>query len=356
MFAGMRDVTARGAGEWATSRLVAAAGTSAAAASAVAKANTARAVVIGLGGQLPLLVVLGVAAVLVPSGRLSIGAAVGAVTYVTTALAPALRGLVHNGGGWLVQLGVLTGRIAGTAAELPPERAERPSRGGRSPSPRAECIPPCPGNPRPQLPLRSPAADIVSDLDLLIPGGDHLAIVGSSGGGKSTLALLLAAALEPTDGRVTLGGRALQDWPRADRHGPSPSSRSRPTSLPGPYRKTLSTCALRQPPKRSSRPILPLGSSLLPSASAGSTRPPAGGQLLSVENASPSHWPGRGCPPLPSWSSMRRPVTWTARRRHAAKQPSGPGAAASSLSPTVSVLAGPLVVDGRSPVMGARRR
>ncbi len=43
VFAGMRDVTAHGAGEWATTRLVSAAESSAAASSAVAEANTARA-------------------------------------------------------------------------------------------------------------------------------------------------------------------------------------------------------------------------------------------------------------------------------------------------------------------------
>ena len=135
VFAGMRDVTASGAGQWATTRLVTAATASAAAASAAAKANTARTLVVALGGQLPLLAVLGMAAVLVPDGRLSIGAAVGAVTYVTTALAPAVRNLVHSGGGWLVQLGVLTSRIAETAQEeLPADWAE-PTGSAVGPSP-----------------------------------------------------------------------------------------------------------------------------------------------------------------------------------------------------------------------------
>ena len=124
VFAGLRDVTAHGAGDWATARVVSSAAASASAASALAKANTARTLVVALGAQLPLLAVLGLAAVLVPSGRLSIGAAVGAVAYVTTALAPALRTLVHSGGGWLVQLGVLATRIAETGTEeLPAEPA-----------------------------------------------------------------------------------------------------------------------------------------------------------------------------------------------------------------------------------------
>ena len=215
VFVGMRDVTAHGAGEWATSRLVTAASTSAAAASDLARANTARSLVVALGGQLPLLAVLGMAAVLVPAGRLSIGATVGAATYVTTALAPALRALVHTGGGWLVQLGVLTGRIAETTGpELPP----------RLTTPTSPELPP---EPIRTITLETHdlrfrygphAADVVSDLNLVVEGGDHLAIVGSSGGGKSTLALLLARALQPTDGRITLDGQPLQEWAPADLH------------------------------------------------------------------------------------------------------------------------------------------
>ena len=215
VFAGMRDVTAHGAGEWATTRLVGAAKTSAAATSAVAKANTARALVVALGAQLPLLAVLGVAAVLVPDGRLSIGAVVGAVTYVTTALAPALRTMVHSGGGWLVQLGVLTSRIAETAADVPANEPVDPVDLGAAVAP-ATAPERIPAMALATHGLRfrygAGADDVVNGLDLLVPAGDHLAIVGPSGGGKSTLALLLAAVLTPTEGSVSLDGRALQEW------------------------------------------------------------------------------------------------------------------------------------------------
>ncbi len=170
---------------------------------------------VALGGQLPLLVVVGMAALLVPSGRLSVGAAVGAVTYITTALAPALRAMVHSGGSWLVQLGVLSSRIAETAGQEHPTEppATAAPTGGR------ENIP--------ALALETHglrfrygagAADVVQDLDLVVPGGDHLAIVGPSGGGKSTLALLLAAALTPSEGSITLNGRPLADWAPAELH------------------------------------------------------------------------------------------------------------------------------------------
>jgi ABC-type multidrug transport system fused ATPase/permease subunit len=216
VFTGMRDVTAHGAGDWATTRLVGAAATSAAAASAVAKANTARALVVALGAQLPLLAVLGLAALLVPTGRLSIGAAVGAVTYVTTALAPALRTMVHSGGGWLVQLGVLTSRIAETAEAAPiPVPPTMPSELAPGPE-RAPAMALVTHGLRYRY--GEGAADVVKDLDLLVPAGDHLAIVGPSGGGKSTLALLLSAVLRPSEGRVILDGRPLEDWMPPELH------------------------------------------------------------------------------------------------------------------------------------------
>jgi ATP-binding cassette, subfamily C, bacterial len=49
-----------------------------------------------------------------------------------------------------------------------------------------------------------------------VPPGDHLAIVGPSGIGKSTLAGLLCGLLRPDAGTVRLGGTALADLP-ADR-------------------------------------------------------------------------------------------------------------------------------------------
>ncbi len=227
VFAGLRDVTAHGAGDWATARVVSSAAASASAASALAKANTARTLVVALGAQLPLLAVLGLAAVLVPSGRLSIGAAVGAVAYVTTALAPALRTLVHSGGGWLVQLSVLATRIAETGTEeLPAEPAPlfaepAPLQAGPEQaavsSGAAEGVKPMALEAH-GLRFRygDHAADVVQDHDIRIPAGHLVAIVVSSGGGKSTLALLLAAALAPTGGDITLDGRFLQEWARPD--------------------------------------------------------------------------------------------------------------------------------------------
>lgn len=60
------------------------------------------------------------------------------------------------------------------------------------------------------LPERQAAQlPVIRDLDLAIPDGDHLAVVGPSGIGKSTLAGLISGVLRPVRGQVLLGGVAL---------------------------------------------------------------------------------------------------------------------------------------------------
>ena len=48
--------------------------------------------------------------------------------------------------------------------------------------------------------------DVLSGIDLSVPAGRHVAIVGPSGAGKTTLAMVLLRFLDPSAGRVTLGG------------------------------------------------------------------------------------------------------------------------------------------------------
>jgi len=56
---------------------------------------------------------------------------------------------------------------------------------------------------------REPALD---GVDLHIPPGSKLAIVGENGSGKTTLIKLLTRLYEPTEGRITLDGRDLREW------------------------------------------------------------------------------------------------------------------------------------------------
>lgn len=46
-------------------------------------------------------------------------------------------------------------------------------------------------------------------IDLTIPAGDRVLVVGTNGSGKSTLAWLLAGLLAPTTGRAVIGGEPL---------------------------------------------------------------------------------------------------------------------------------------------------
>ncbi|WP_235017643.1 ATP-binding cassette domain-containing protein [Thermomonospora echinospora] len=55
------------------------------------------------------------------------------------------------------------------------------------------------------------AEPVIEGLDLVVPAGGHLAVVGPSGTGKSTLAALVAGMLVPGAGTVLVGGRPPGD-------------------------------------------------------------------------------------------------------------------------------------------------
>ncbi len=58
--------------------------------------------------------------------------------------------------------------------------------------------------------------EIFRDLDLLIRGGERIAIVGASGVGKSTLLHILGTLDRPTDGKVLYGGNDVFLWEQKD--------------------------------------------------------------------------------------------------------------------------------------------
>jgi ATP-binding cassette subfamily B protein len=60
---------------------------------------------------------------------------------------------------------------------------------------------------------------VLRDIDLKIPAGSTLAIVGPTGSGKTTLAALIARLWEAPDGQLFLDGKPLREWPLATLRG-----------------------------------------------------------------------------------------------------------------------------------------
>ena len=58
---------------------------------------------------------------------------------------------------------------------------------------------------------RVPGPLVLSNLDLVLRRGEVVALVGPSGGGKTTLLNLLPRFADPSEGRITIDGRDLRD-------------------------------------------------------------------------------------------------------------------------------------------------
>src|SRR4051794_15996939 len=62
--------------------------------------------------------------------------------------------------------------------------------------------------------VRRGRREVLHGIDLALMSGDALAVVGPNAAGKSTLLRALCGLLPLARGTVTVGGRALGDWPR----------------------------------------------------------------------------------------------------------------------------------------------
>lgn len=188
-----------------------------------------RTLAVALGGLLPIVLVLIAGPWLIRHGT-STGMILGALTYLLTGVHPAMQTLVRGLAGSVVWLLVGLRRIVETTT---------PSGEDAGPGSEPEILGSPPGPSRPlsgvisrprhrsfgavrrrrrarrqrrdvrlrQVTFRyGPSADpIISELDLTIPEGDHLAIVGPSGVGKSTLASVVSGLLVAEHGHVRYG-------------------------------------------------------------------------------------------------------------------------------------------------------
>ncbi|MFD2767978.1 ABC transporter ATP-binding protein [Micromonospora eburnea] len=196
VFDGLRDVIACGGERRAIAHLQEAVDRQVALERALARANAWRGLVVFLGGQLPLLVLLLTAPWLLRTGRLTLAETVGAATYLSVSLEPALRGLVGVVSSAGLTLVVNLRRLA-ESVPPPPE----PGGGARRLTARYDLVV------RDLTFAYGPhSAPVVRDLSLDLPEGSHLAVVGPSGIGKSTLAGLLAGLFPADLGTVTVGG------------------------------------------------------------------------------------------------------------------------------------------------------
>jgi ATP-binding cassette subfamily C protein len=196
----LRDVVACGGDDRACARVQRDVEAHAAAERIVARMSAIRTVTVAVGGWLPAVGLLVGAHWLLTTG-LTLGAITGGLIYLTQGLLPALRALVDGLGAGGLRLVVTLDRLVEAG-----ERVTR-SRAARQQTPAGhdlvvDGVTFCYGR---------HAEPVVKALDMVIPEGQHLAMVGPSGAGKSTLAGLLAATHVPDQGQVRLGGVPVAD-------------------------------------------------------------------------------------------------------------------------------------------------
>lgn len=196
VLAGVRDVVARGAEDHAAAMVARPIAEQAGAERGIARVSALHALCFAVGGWLPLVVLLAAGPWLARHG-LTAGAIMGALTYVLFGLQSTLRTLIASFGDTGLRFVITLRRILDTGEP-------RPTLAGNASVPRRPA--------RYDLSLERVsfaygphARPIVRDLDLSLPEGDHLAVVGPSGIGKSTLATLICGLRHPDAGTIRVG-------------------------------------------------------------------------------------------------------------------------------------------------------
>ncbi|MFI9063637.1 ATP-binding cassette domain-containing protein [Streptomyces sp. NPDC053429] len=166
-----------------------------------------RTLALGLAGRAPVVSLLAATPWLLGRG-ITAGALAGAVTYLVQSLLPALDTLMAALGSAGTRLLVVLERFTAAPAPKPPTPEPR------TPEPRSATAGPAGGEEGVvaaelkgvTFAYGPHARPVLQGLDLRVRPGEHLAVVGPSGIGKSTLTALLAGLLTPDQGAVLVAG------------------------------------------------------------------------------------------------------------------------------------------------------
>ncbi len=209
--AGLRDIRAAGAQDWAIADCGARIDAQNSAAGSAASMTSVRLLIVGLGGRAPAALFLLATPWLLRHGT-SPGAVAGSLTYLVGTVQTTVQALSDGLGSALIPMWVTLENLLGDRPPAEPEPAP--------PVPHCRC------GQGPAVPVRTrglsfaygPHAEpVLRELDLEVPAGEHLAVVGASGIGKSTLAGLICGQLTAGAGSVRVGGVDPAVLPPAER-------------------------------------------------------------------------------------------------------------------------------------------
>lgn len=161
-----------------------------------------RTLALGTAGRLPVIALLAAAPWLLGRG-VTAGTLAGGLTYVVQALLPALNSLMTALGSAGTRLLVVLERFC---EPLPPARPVRPVPKPTLPAPAGSSQGAAAELRGVTFAYGPGAVPVLDALDLVVRPGEHLAVVGPSGIGKSTLTALLAGTLSPDAGTVLVAG------------------------------------------------------------------------------------------------------------------------------------------------------
>ncbi|MEE1752033.1 ABC transporter ATP-binding protein [Streptomyces sp. SP18CS02] len=238
--AGLRDVAAAGGDRRITADVGRLITTESLLAHRLARWAAVRTLALGAAGRLPVVALLLATPWLLGQG-VTAGTLLGALTYLMQALLPALHTLMAALGAAGTRLLVVLDRFSAEVPWPPEPHGARPpgpgTRGkGKAPGtpPGPPAAEPPPGPPAAEPPPGPPAAGprpasraaaelrgvtfawgpaarpVLEGLDLVVAEGEHLAVVGPSGIGKSTLTAVIAGLLTPDRGTVLLDGAPVR--------------------------------------------------------------------------------------------------------------------------------------------------